>query len=238
MTGSNLSGVTIKNSHLIRAILDSSNLSGAVFTDTNLSKSSLIKANLTNTKFTDADLSDCNLRDASVSGTELVRCKIGGISLWNININAISFADNLDTSTDVIDYIPKDNLAWALFCTLRRQQAEMFAPATLTALQYQEQQVIEIATLLAEKYGAESQSEKSYLYAKQHNFTFYRVYKKDNFLEVTATNPGRNAIILRFCNGFIDSNIMPSDMDNLKALLDKEEGSSNKATNKTTKKPS
>lgn len=236
MTSCNLSNATIKNSHLIRAILDSSNFSGAVFTDTNLSKSSLIKANLTNTKFTDADLSDCNLRDASVSGTELVRCKIGGISLWGININAISFADNLDTSTDVTNYIQKDNLAWALFCTLRRQQAEMFAPATLTMLLDQEQQVIEIATLLAEKYGTESQSEKSYLYVKQHNFTFYHISRKDDFLEVTATNPDRNAIIIRVNNGFIDSNIRQADVDNLKALLNKEEGSGNNATNEPTKK--
>jgi hypothetical protein len=178
------------------------------------------------------------LERLSVSGAELVRCKISGISLWGVDVNAITSADNLDTSTDVIDYIPKDNLAWALFCTLRRQQAQMFAPTTLAALQYQEQQVIEIATLLAEKYGTESQSEKSYLYVKQHNFTFYHISRTDDFLEVSVTNPDRNAIIIRVNNGFIDSNIMPSDVDNLKALLDKEEGSGNKATNKTTKKPS
>jgi uncharacterized protein YjbI with pentapeptide repeats len=236
--GCNLSNAKIEDSHFIEAILDSSNLTGAVLSDINFSKASLIKANLSDIKLNFSDLTQANLMQAIVTNAVISNCNFASTYLWEVDLSSIKESYNINVSTRDTNYIPKDNLAWALFCTLRQQQAEMFAPKALTMLLEQEQQVIKVATILAEKYGAESQSEKSYLYVKQHNFTFYHISRKDDFLEVTATNPDRNAIIIRVNNGFIDSNIRQADVDNLEALLNKEEGSGNKATNKTTKKPS
>ncbi|MGI2904342.1 pentapeptide repeat-containing protein [Tolypothrix sp. VBCCA 56010] len=219
----NLSGAIVKDSHLLEAILDEANLSGASFTDTNLSRASLIKANLSNADLTGADLSDCNLRQAFLKGAVFVNCKIAGICLWDVDLKAIKRSHMVDVSTPDKNDITKDDLAWALFCNLRHQQPEMFASSNLIKLLDSEQEVIRIVMELVGKYGGISPGDNSRLYVKTYNFTnSYRIYQSSDLLEVTVSDESRYGVILRVNNGNIDSNLIPSDVDTLRQIMDSE----------------
>ncbi|WP_414624611.1 pentapeptide repeat-containing protein [Calothrix sp. CCY 0018] len=222
MRACNLSNAAILNSHLIEAILNEANFSNAVLTDSNLSQASLIKANLSNANLTGTDLSDANLRQAIVEGAVFVNCKVAGICLWDVDLTHIKQSGNLDVSTPNKDDIKKDDLAWALFCNLRRQQPKLFETENLKKFLDEEQEVIRIASELVEKFGGESPGGNSRLYVKMRDFTSYKIYQALDLLEVTVSDEDRFAVILRVNNGCIDSNIKPSDIKNINALLELE----------------
>ncbi|MBE9213679.1 pentapeptide repeat-containing protein [Plectonema cf. radiosum LEGE 06105] len=226
MRACNLSGATLLNSHLIEVNLNEANLSNAVLTDSKLNQASLIKANLSNINLTGADLSDVNLRQAIVEGAIFVNCNVAGICLWDVDLTHIKQSGNCNVSALNKNGIKQDDLAWALFCNLRHQQPELFETENLKNFLDEEQEVIRIASELVEKYGGESPGGNSRLYAKMHENTFYKICKNLDLLEVIVSNEDRFAIILLLKDGCIDSNILPSDIKNIKALLELEKNKS------------
>ena len=226
MRACNLSNADILNSHLLEVNLNEANLSNAVLTDSNLSQASLIKANICNANLTGADLSDVNLRQAIVDGAVFVNCKVAGISLWDVDLSHIKQSGNLDVAAVKKDDIKKDDLAWALFCNLRRQQPKLFKTENLKKFLDEEQEVIRIASELVEKFGGESPGGNSRLYTKMHNFSFYKIYQNLDLLEITVSSEDRFGVILLLKDGCIDSNILPEDIKNINALLELEKNNS------------
>lgn len=118
----NLSGADLSGADLSGAVLIEANLSGADLRGADLSESDLIEANLSRTNLsranlTGADLSETSLIRTILDDARLDRCRVYGMSVWDVSVNGASQLDLVVTSRKE-DAVTVDDIKLAQFIHL------------------------------------------------------------------------------------------------------------------------
>jgi len=112
LMGADFRGANLFEANLRKADLTGANLSGALLGDTNLQQTRLARANLTDVNLQGARLLSTNFRYALID-----RCRVYGISAWNVDLSKTYQRDIVITPSDQ-PTITVDNLEIAQFIYL------------------------------------------------------------------------------------------------------------------------
>ena len=118
LAGANLDEADLRGADLMRADLRGAVLVGANLSGAYLSGADLSEANLTGANLSGSDLRWANLSKAIIENANLTRCRIYGISAWDLNLKNTIQNDLIITPLGKQPQITVDNLEVAQFIYL------------------------------------------------------------------------------------------------------------------------
>jgi uncharacterized protein YjbI with pentapeptide repeats/DNA-binding XRE family transcriptional regulator len=237
LTNAILIKASIKDAWLSKATFDRASLRGADIIDANFSQASLRKANLSEVNLRYSDLTEANLNEASLENATVVNCTIYGVSVWGTNTNGASF-ENLYISPDGRSGLPVDDLVLAP--TIYWHRREQKTSQKFRQLCHLEEEAIKFAYILLNKYGEYSHTEGFRIYINVDEKTIskdwhqYQILQNQNSFSIThipnyrdinlvLEGKAQSKILLSIVDGITESRIAPSDVENLKTLIELEE---------------
>lgn len=228
----NLSEASIRYSTAIKADLEESEIAEAEFISLDMSRAIFKKSKISHTKLININLNEANFNEAFINKTTIKECSIYGASFLQTNFNDV---DNQGAyvSPSKCQGLSINSLALSQFIYMQRyNRSEIKKFVEQLNL---EEEIIELGSILAEKYGEYSHTENFYIFnnrmelndinlpyidIRKHNNYFQIDFHPNYSIENLLSKKDKHRRILQIIDDTIESNFEIEDVEYIRQLVE------------------